>query len=113
MNEFINILKNNWEIIIAVIIFILSFILQLIKKRPVNDVLSWIYETAVEAVNSVEASDIKGASYKKDTAIAIVVKKLEEVFPQIDVKVYLKMISLVIEKLLSTPQKKGGNVDGK
>ena len=105
MEYIIQILKNNWELITAVIIFILSFILQLIKKKPVYDILSWIYEICHDAVLAVENSDLKGSEYKKDACMAVVIKKLGDTFPNLDTKQYLKMISTVIEKFLETPQK--------
>ena len=112
MNEIINILKNNWELIVSVLLFILSFILQLIKKKPVQDILSDIYHACVSAINETEKSNVIGSYQKQLFAIEIVNKYLQTKYPDIDVKRYIGLIVATIEDILSTPQKKGGNVDG-
>lgn len=112
MNEFINILKNNWEIITAVIVFIISFILQLIKKKSINAIDSDIFYHSISAVLLAEAGDKKGED-KLHAAVEYVLSRLQAMYPKLDVAQYANYVSKVIETILSTPQKKGGNVDGK
>lgn len=112
-----NILINYWEPIVAVLVLILSFILQLIKKRPfkvIDSVSNFIHTEAVNIINRVEIMangkkyiDFEGyVTSKIDVAIALMKKEIREFFPGIDAEQYVFLIRTIIEDILSTPQKK-------
>lgn len=100
-----NILINYWPQILAGVIFIASFILQLVGKRPVKDIESYLYKLCTEAVKLAETTDKKGND-KLSFAIGLVFTQLQQVFPKLDVKKYFNVIQKIIEDILSTPQKK-------
>ena len=112
MNEIKNILIKYWEPIIGVLCLVLSFILQLIKKKPIKPILEAIYTFAIGAINESEVCGLvnpgfKGAD-KLNRAVASVKAKLLQFYPSINPDVYDGLIKSVIEDLLTTPKKKGG-----
>ena len=102
-----NFILDNWQLIVAVIVFVLSFILQLIKKKPVTSLSSQIYAAVIAAVNKTENDGVLGSQSKLAYATTLVVDYLKSIYPDLDFKPYLDLIRLIIEDILSTPQKKG------
>lgn len=122
MKDIFEILKNNWQPIVAVLVLILSFILQLIKKKPINEIFSTLYELCIQAIN--DAEDVQYVNYdgqnykvsgedKLSRAVNYVKSSLMKLYPNINTAVYTETIKLIIEDILTTPQKKGGSTDGK
>lgn len=111
MKEF---LLENYKLIISGILALISIFIFILRKRPVNDILSWLYTYAVKAVNIVEEESkvtaIKGDE-KLNYAVRLVDAWLVSQFPELDVNSYRKVVVKVIQELLSTPQEhtKGGN----
>lgn len=109
--EFIkNLLINNWPLLVSVVIFILSFILQLLKKKPISSILDDIYRLAIIAVKEVEVFSMvdpncKG-QVKLDMAIEYVLKWLNALYPDLNVNSYVGNAKNIIEDILTTPQKK-------
>lgn len=115
MNVFLDVLRNYWKEIISLLLFIGSIIIAIIRKKPVNDILSYIYEFAVKAVNDAEnfkvvigsgESSMTGKG-KLSFAVTKVREALKNNFPDLDVAAYEPLIVSIIEGILSTPQKKG------
>lgn len=105
LETFIYILKTYWPQILAIILFTCSFILQLIKKKPVNDIGYLLQVWSIDAVKLAETSDLKGYS-KLTVAVQYVLNKLKGNFPELDSEAYRAAIVEIIEDILSTPQKK-------
>lgn len=105
MKEIFEFIKTNWQLILAALVFILSFILQLIKKKPVNDIQYLIFEWSIEAVKIAESSGKDGFN-KLAIAVRYVLSKLKGNFPELNVEAYREGTISIIEDLLSTPQKK-------
>lgn len=103
--EFIkNVLINYWPQILAVVLFIASFILHLLKKKPIKDMVSWLFEWCLEAISLAESSGVKGAE-KLAVAVQYVLNRLKLNFPGIDLEEYRQGIVEMIEDILKTPQK--------
>lgn len=105
-----NIFINYWLLIVAAIIFILSFILQLFKKKPINSILDDIYKFAILAINETELysmvdPNVKGES-KLVMAVEYVLKWLQALYPDLNVNQYAGYVKDIIESILTTPQKK-------
>lgn len=106
---------DNWQLVASVLLFVLSFILQLIKKKPtqvIDGVREDIFKWCVAAVSFVENSGIKGSSEKLDAAIKYVYQNfLDKYYPHEDNAQsffyiqYSEMARRYIEAILSTPQK--------
>lgn len=107
MQEIFSLIKANWELITGIICLIISVIVSIIRKRPVNDIFSYLYPFCIEAVSTVEKSSILGADQKLNAGISYVVERLRVTFPGIRAEKYLEIIASIIEAILSTPQKKG------
>ena len=69
MNNFIQLLLNYWKLIVGLLFTIIGFIIALVKKKPLNDILTDIYYASISAVNYVENSGVVGAENKLATAI--------------------------------------------
>ena len=105
-----DLLFQYWKPILGILFTIAGFIIALIKKKPISDVLSYIYDFCLLAVLKVEGEsktneDLKG-EIKLARAIEYVCKSLNNVYPTLDTKRYLNTITICIEAILSTPQKK-------
>lgn len=107
MNDFIQLLINYWKPIVGLLFTIVGFVIALIKKKPLNDILTDIYYASIKAVLYVENSGVVGPENKLASAINFVNDELIKKYPTLDVYKYSKLIIKVIEDLLSTPQKKG------
>lgn len=116
MQEIFKFLQLYWQVVLGVILFVVSFIIAIIRKKPVSDVLSSIYAFAVSAVIEAEGMKVSadGSSFsslngkdKLSYAVNAVLSALHQVFPALDVKKYKPLVIDVIEELLTTPQKKG------
>lgn len=111
MKDFINLLVQYWKPIVGLLFIIAGFIIALIKKKPINDILSDIYTWSIEAINDSEVyanidPNFRGQD-KLTSAIAYVGKKLMSKYPTLNVEKYYFLIEKVIEAILQTPHKKG------
>lgn len=113
MNDFLNVLKNHWETIVAVFLFILSFILQLIKKKPVkliDGIKTFISEAVPAIVNTAES--LYGSGHGDDKKkyvhelICSMIGSRYGIQPRKVDDLYEEYIDDTIELVLSTPQKK-------
>lgn len=103
---FFDFIKNHYELIGSILLVLASFILMLIKKKPVNSLTSTIYDLAIKAVNLVEASNVVGSNEKLAFALKLVHTFLEEIYPGINASQYDTVIINTIEEILTTPHKK-------
>lgn len=115
MKEF---LLENYKLIISGFLALLSIFIFILRKKNVNDILTWIYTYAVKAVNIVE-EESKVTLIKNDVklnrAVGYVFTWLKAQFPELDVDSYRTVVTKVIKELLSTPTDtwKGGTSDAK
>lgn len=107
MNDFIQLLITYWKPIVGLLFTIAGFIIALIKKKPISDILTDIYYASVKAVNDVEERGLVGSDNKLFAAINIVYAELGKKYPTLNAYAYEKLIVKIIEDILSTPHKKG------
>ena len=109
MKQFIEILIQYWKPIVGILFTIAGFIVALIKKKPINDILTDIYYAAINAINSSETIKVDGNKVSGDQklagAIFIVGQELKKKYPTLNVERYYKLIEKIIEDILTTPQK--------
>ncbi len=102
-----NILVNYWKLIVYGLLIIISFILLLVRKKPVTDIWSDIFVYACAATIVVENSGVIGPVEKLNQAVAYVCQRLSEKYPNLKPLSYHKEIVKTIEALLATPHKHG------
>lgn len=106
LKDFVNLLVQYWKPIVGLLFTIVGFVIALIKKRPLNDILTDIYYASIDAVIFVENSGVVGPENKLATAINYVNEELIKKYPTLDVYRYSKLIVNIIEAILQTPHKK-------
>lgn len=111
MQSIINWLLDHWELVVSVGLFVLSFILQLLKKKPVevvSTILETIYKLVPKKVITFEKMYGSGhGSDKKQSVINSVMSEIERCYSLNDAQrsIYQYYISDAIEKVLEAPQK--------
>ena len=106
MREIFNFLTDNWQYIVAVFTLVVSVIISLIRKRPVTDVYSAIYQWCLVAIEMAENTDLKG-SEKMDYALGFVVQAFKARYgSNTKLPCSLAYIEMQIEQILELPQKK-------
>lgn len=103
---FFEFIKNHYELIGSIILVLVSFILALVKKRPVNSLTATLYDLCIKAVNLCESSNVVGSDEKLAFALKLVHTFLDEIYPGIKSSQYDSVIIKTIEEILSTPHKK-------
>lgn len=111
MKDFLQFLIIYWKPIVGFLFTIIGFIIALVKKKPMTDIFTDIYDWSIRAVNLVEADslinpDLKG-DLKLSRAVSLVLSWIHDKYPTIDENRYFLAIQQIIEGLLSTPHKKG------
>ena len=92
MNGFIQLLITYWKPIVGLLFTIAGFIIALVKKKPLNDILTDIYYASIQAVNYVENSGVVGSVEKLSGAINFVNDELTKKYPTLNVYKYLLLI---------------------
>lgn len=110
----IDFLRENWKLILEAVVLIASVILLIVKKKPVKvleGVINLLNRYVVSAINEAEATGLKGSDKKKychDILIGFAAASLG--FDQERTnRLYGEYVDVLIENILSTPQKKGDN----
>lgn len=106
MREIFNWIFQNWRLVLEGVLLIASVVILIIKKKPINSIITAIYCASVEAIKVAELSDYKGKD-KLNYCVGIVNASLKHSFPDLEVGTYYHLIVKTIEEILSTPQKKG------
>lgn len=104
MQEIFNFLLQYWRPILGAILVLVSFLLALVRKKPVNNIVALIYEYAFDAVCDVEDSSVIGPTQKLECAVEIVKKMLKAHYPDLKVDSYIAFIVTAIEQFLKAPQ---------
>jgi len=106
MQEIGKFLVNNWRLILEVVILITSFIFAVVRKRGyVFDNSNHLYSRISELI--VEAERQWPQGHGKEKLDYVVSHIVEEKCGGHRIPAYEQYISLIVEKLLSIPQKKG------
>lgn len=103
MQIIINWLIDHWELVVSVGLFVLSFILQLLKKKPVIDVFHYVYKYLPDAINEAEKTSLKGQE-KLFYALRVLIDLLKANNISLSRHDYGQVLC-DIENILSTPQK--------
>lgn len=106
MQDLYNFICAHYEAIISFVLIIISVVVFILRKKPVDSILSSIFISAVQAVVVAETTDLKGLE-KLNYAVGLVEANLKQNYPDLKVRSYYGFIVKVIEDILSTPQKKG------
>lgn len=110
MKDIFEILITYWKPIVGLLFTVAGFVIAVLKKKPIEDILTYIYNFSIEAINDTECFDKINkidADVKLARATSYVLSKLKVKYPTLDVERYSKIIESVIESILTTPQKKG------
>lgn len=106
--KFVEFLQLYWREIAALVLFIISFVISLIKRKPVvnemDKILLAISDKLPEFINYAET--FKGAEEKKNLVLAAVFQYVKNQFSLVLPDSYMDIVSRMIEAYLSTPQKK-------
>lgn len=105
MQEIFNFLKNNWQLIVGVLTFIASVIVAAIRKKPINEICTHLYDWSILAIKAVEGN-VLGSEAKLNAAISIVKNYFVSHYPGANFDFYVDSVQQMIEKILATPQKK-------
>ena len=117
------VLIHYWKLILTAFFLLLSFILHLVKKKPLNDIISVLLPMCVSGIKYAESCDYSDVFHKSEdklsTAVGFVVCNLCDYFgldrtgKNVTRFDYLRpLIKKLIEDILSTPQKKGSDFNG-
>lgn len=108
-----NFLLEHWAALLLVALSVLSFVLALVRKKPVLNKIAYymneLYEKIPVFIDIVEKNG-HGAE-KKALVLELCKQFLEEEFGFYDFDVLKGICSNYIETVLSTPQKKLYNFD--
>ena len=106
MQEVFDFILSHFESILSVLTLIISVVIFIIRKKPVNGLSDLIQMHCSIGVKLAEKqSDLKGKD-KLNYAVNYVNGRLLKLYPDLDVDKYRSYIIYVIEDFLSTPQKK-------
>lgn len=108
MQEIFNFLLQYWKPIVGVILVLVSFLLTLVRKKPINvvngfdeDLARWVRN----AINAVEALSGLSSQEKLNRAVDMVLEKIGTYYPKCLENSYLRtVIEIEIEETLKTPQ---------
>lgn len=101
-------LIKNWEMVLSILLFLLSFILCLVKKKPVlNKVAIYLNELFQRIPIYIDMVEKEGhGSEKKALVLALCREFLSSQFGFNDFDAVECLLSGYIEDVLNTPQKK-------
>ena len=105
MQDLFNFICLHWESILSILMFVVSVVIFIIKKKPVRSIDSFIQCLVNMNVRIAEKSDLKGAE-KLNYCVNLVCEALKNVYPDLDTSKYIPFIKYCIEDVLDTPQKK-------
>ena len=54
MQEIFSFLKEYWQLIVAAMVFIVSVVIAIVRKRPINEICTHLYQWCIMAINAVE-----------------------------------------------------------
>lgn len=107
MQEIFNFILKYWELILAAILFVVALVISLCNQKGKQLISTLVYSAAPEAILMAEKSGYKGVE-KLNYCVGLIFKHLENNVPGIKLASYYGLIVSIVERILSTPQKKGG-----
>lgn len=108
MQLFVTFLVEHWQLILSGLLAVISVVVAILRKKPVNSLDAEIYKLVVNAILKTEAEDFDDPKIKLAYAVQLVLDWLRVKYPGLDAKRYASMITYRIEEILYTPTKKGG-----
>lgn len=106
MNEILIFLRDNWKVILEVVVLLTTIILWIIRKKPVK-----VVDTLKEVVLRVLPYCInKAESAPKGEKLGICITLLQEAMSELGYEMTDELRDFAIKQveiILSTPQKKG------
>ena len=108
MQDIINFISTHYRLIIEGVLLVVSVLFFILRKRNFTSIEGDIFSLCIKAVNFVEETKLKGVD-KLDAAVVMVINELSKMYPKADCGIYFNYVASIIEKILSTPQKKGGS----
>ena len=106
MQEVFNFISRHYELIISVITLIISVVIFIVRKKPINSVYSRIWSLAVSSIQITEAQCHGSSKDKLSYCLDLIYSALLKEYPNLDITRYEIFIKCAIEIILSTPQKK-------
>lgn len=107
-SDILKFLINHYELILSIILVLTSFILALVKKKPVlnkiDEIYVYILEKLPELISAVEVP--KQGETKKQTVLDLIKVLVAKEFNFYDWDHIKEFVSDAIEYILLTPQKK-------
>ena len=106
MDVLLEILKTYWKEIVSVVLFISSFIVFIIRKKPINIVNSLYFNLfllVMKAICLTEDNYKHGCLLKedkKDYCLSLVEKEFIKSYPELDFKDFVSTASQFIEAIL-------------
>lgn len=108
MQVVIDFIIQNWQMILAALLMVLTFIISLLKKKPVYNEIDNILLSVVEKIplfiNSVESTSMDGSS-KKVVVMETIRNYVKSQFSYVLSDSLLIFFDQYVELVLSTPQK--------
>lgn len=106
MQEVFDFIFSHYEAILSVLTLIISIVIFIIRKKPVNGLNDLLQAFVSNAVKLAEVQpDIKGND-KLEFALNYVYEHILRLYPDLDIGKYRSYIVYLIEDYLSTPHKK-------
>lgn len=107
MKEFSDFILQNWKECIAIILAIATLLVTIFRKKVkvVDDIPSFILEHLPLFINSAEKLFSSGTD--KKTFVLESIDQLLRVHFNVGIEDYIDFVCEAIEKILSTPEKKG------
>lgn len=108
----IDFLRDNWKVVVEIVVLLTTIILWIIRKRPVQ-VVDTIKETICRLLPyCISQAENEPKGTKLDFCISLLASTLEGLGIHFNDD-YKAFALEQVEVILSTPQKKGVNVDAK
>lgn len=108
MSDFLNFVQQHWEMILSIFLSLLSVLFYILKKRPIWNKVSTIYQAILEKLPVfIQIVEKEGhGSEKLMTVLGLVKTYLQEAYKFNNFDEIRPWVVNAIESILSTPQKK-------
>lgn len=105
MQDLFNFICDHYHTLVDLVILIVSVVIFIIRKKPVNGLSDIIQAQCSTAIKLAEQQNGLKGEQKLSFAVNYVKDHLLRLYPNLDVERYKSYIMYVIEDYLSTPQK--------
>ena len=107
MKEFFDFIAENWKILLAIGLAIANLLVCIFRKKVkvVDSIREFILDHLPMFISSAEKLFSKGSDKKRFVLDSI--NQLLKINFSVGIEDYIDFVDLAIEKILSTPEKKG------